>query len=49
VSAFQVDFHLPPHYVVFTLAGSVAIAVVSSLYPASQAARADAAESVHYE
>jgi putative ABC transport system permease protein len=49
VSAFQVDFHLPLHYVLFTLAGSVAIAVVSSLYPASQAARADAAESVHYE
>jgi putative ABC transport system permease protein len=49
VSAFQVDFHLPLRYVVFTLAGSVVVAVVSSLYPASQAARADAAESVHYE
>jgi putative ABC transport system permease protein len=49
VSAFQVDFHLPLHYVLFTLVGSVAVAVVSSLYPASQAARADAAESVHYE
>jgi putative ABC transport system permease protein len=49
VSAFQVEFHLPLHYVLFTLVGSVMIAVVSSLYPAAQAARADAAESVHYE
>jgi putative ABC transport system permease protein len=49
VSAFEVDFHLPAHYVLLTVAGSVCVAVVSSLYPASQAARADAAESVHYE
>ena len=49
VSAFEVDFTLPPRYVLYTVVGSVLIAVTASLYPASQAARADAAESVHYE
>jgi putative ABC transport system permease protein len=49
VSAFEVDFALPPRYVVFTILGSVVIAGMAALYPASQAARADAAESVHYE
>ncbi len=49
VSAFEVDFSLPPRYVALTIAGAVLIASVSALYPAAQAARADAAESVHYE
>jgi putative ABC transport system permease protein len=49
VSAFQVDYQLPPHYALYTVVGSVLIAVASSVYPASQAARADSAESVHYE
>jgi putative ABC transport system permease protein len=49
VSAFDVDFTLPPLYVVLTVLGAMVIASVSSLYPAWQAARADAAESVHYE
>lgn len=49
VSAFAVDFDLPPHYVVLTILGSMVIAGVAALYPAGQAGRADAAESVHYE
>jgi putative ABC transport system permease protein len=49
VSAFEVDFTLPPRYVLYTVVGSVLIAGAASLYPASQAARSDAAESVHYE
>ena len=49
VSAFEVDFALPPRYVLFTIAGSVVVAVLASLYPASRAAREGAAESVHYE
>jgi len=49
VSAFEVDFTLPPSYVLFTILGSVVIASVAALYPASQAARGGAAESVHYE
>jgi putative ABC transport system permease protein len=49
VSAFEVDFTLPLRYVLFTIAGSVVIAILSALYPARQAGRADAAESVHYE
>jgi putative ABC transport system permease protein len=49
VSAFEVDFHLPPGYVLLTVAGSVLIALAASLYPAVRATRADAAESVHYE
>ena len=49
VSAFEVDFSLPPRYVALTMLGAVLIAVVSALYPAHQAGRAGAAESVHYE
>ncbi len=49
VSAFEVDFALPPRYVLFTVLGSVVIAGVASLYPARRAALADAAESVHYD
>jgi putative ABC transport system permease protein len=49
VSAFEVDFELPPRYVLFTIAGSVVISSVAALYPARRAARAEAAESVHYE
>ena len=49
VSAFEVDFHLPPLYVPLTIAASVVIALFASLYPASRAARTDSAESVHYE
>ena len=49
VSAFEVDFTLPPHYVVLTIAGAVVVAGLAAIYPAAQAARADAAESVHYE
>jgi len=49
VSAFEVDFELPLRYVLFTILGSVVISSVAALYPARRAARADAAESVHYE
>jgi putative ABC transport system permease protein len=49
VSAFEVSFRLPLHYVVLTVVGSVAVSVLASLYPAARAGRADAAESVHYE
>ena len=49
VSAFEVEFHLPVSYVVVTIAGSVLIALVASIHPAARAARADSAESVHYE
>ena len=49
VSAFEVDFHLPPLYVPLTIAGSVVIALFASLYPAARAASTDSAESVHYE
>jgi putative ABC transport system permease protein len=49
VSAFEVEFTLPPRYVLYTIAGSVLIAGAAALYPARRAARADAAESVHYE
>jgi len=49
VSAFDVSFDLPPHYVLLTLVGSVLIALAASLYPAVRATRTDAAESVHYE
>jgi putative ABC transport system permease protein len=49
VSVFDVEFALPIHYAALTLTGSVVIAVFASLYPATEAARADAAESVHYE
>jgi putative ABC transport system permease protein len=49
VSAFEVDFTLPPHFVVLTIAGAVVIALLAAIYPAGQASRADAAESVHYE
>jgi ABC-type lipoprotein release transport system permease subunit len=35
--------------VLYTVLGSVIIAATAALYPASRAARADAAESVHYE
>jgi putative ABC transport system permease protein len=49
VSAFEVDFHLPPLYVPLTIAGSLVIALFASLYPAARAAGADSAESVHYE
>jgi len=49
VSAFEVDFTLPPHYVVLTILGAMVISGLAALYPARQAGRADAAESVHYE
>jgi putative ABC transport system permease protein len=49
VSAFAVDFHLPPVYVVATVLGAFAVAVLASLHPASRAARTDAAQSIHYE
>lgn len=49
VSAFEVNFELPLHYVALTIAGAVAVAVVAALYPARRAASARSAESVHYE
>jgi putative ABC transport system permease protein len=49
VSAFEVRFELPLHYVALTIAGAVAVAVVAALYPARRAASARSAESVHYE
>lgn len=38
VSAFDVTFALPARYVVFTIAGSVALSIVAALYPARRAA-----------
>lgn len=49
VSAFEVSFRLPLHYVGLTVVGAVVVSLAAALYPASRAARADAAESVHYE
>ena len=49
VSAFDVTYHLPLRYVPLTILGAVVIAVGASLYPASRAARASSAESIHYE
>lgn len=49
VSAFEVSFALPWHYVALTVAGAVLVSLLSSLYPASRAARTNSAESVHYE
>jgi putative ABC transport system permease protein len=49
VSAFEVDFTLPPHYAVLTLAGAVVVALAASLHPAASAGKTDSAESVHYE
>jgi putative ABC transport system permease protein len=49
VSVFEVEFELPPHFVVLTILGSIVVAGIASLYPAGEAKRADAAESVHYE
>jgi putative ABC transport system permease protein len=49
VSAFDVAFQLPVSYVLVTIVGSVLIALAASIHPAARAARADSAESVHYE
>ena len=49
VSVFEVEFDLPLLYIVWTIVGSIVIAAAAALYPAAQAQRADAAESVHYE
>jgi putative ABC transport system permease protein len=49
VSAFQVRFRLPSHFVPLTIAGSLAVSLFASLYPARRAARSSSAESVHYE
>ena len=49
VSAFEVSFELPLHYVALTIAGAVAVAVIAALYPARRAGSARSAESVHYE
>jgi putative ABC transport system permease protein len=49
VSAFEVSFRLPPHYVLLTVIGAALVSLAASLYPAARAARTDSAESVHYE
>jgi putative ABC transport system permease protein len=49
VSAFEVHFVLPIHYVLLTIAGAVGIALLASIYPARRAAGVRSAESVHYE
>jgi putative ABC transport system permease protein len=49
VSAFEVSFRLPMHYVVLTVIGAALVSLGASLYPAARAARTDSAESVHYE
>jgi len=49
VSAFEVHFELPIHYVLLTVAGAVVVAVLASIYPARRAADARSAEFVHYE
>ncbi len=49
VSAFEVHFALPFHYVLLTIVGAVAVAVLAAVYPARRAASAHSAEAVHYE
>ena len=49
VSAFEVEFALPLRYVLFTVVGAVGVALLAALYPARRAARAQSAESIHYE
>ncbi|WP_437991584.1 FtsX-like permease family protein [Sorangium sp. So ce145] len=49
VSTFEVEFHIPPEYGLFTALGATAVALLASLYPARSAGRSNAAESVHYE
>ncbi|WP_437742921.1 FtsX-like permease family protein [Sorangium sp. So ce1504] len=49
VSTFEVEFHIPPEYGLFTALGATAVALFASLYPARSAGRSNAAESVHYE
>lgn len=49
ISAFEVHFSLPFYYPLFTLAGAMAIALGSSLYPAYVASTASSSASVHYE
>lgn len=49
VSAFDVRFELPLHYVVLTILGAVAVSLLAALYPARRAAAAQSAESIHYE
>ncbi|HEY6723777.1 MAG TPA: FtsX-like permease family protein [Polyangiaceae bacterium] len=49
VSAFDVRFELPPHYIVLTIAGAVVVSLLAALYPARRAAQAQSAESIHYE
>ena len=49
VSGLDVAFDLPPSYVLLTILGAVGIATGASIHPASRAARASAAESVHHE
>ncbi len=49
ISAFEVHFHLPYHYPLFTLAGAMAISLGSALYPAYVASTASSSASVHYE
>ena len=49
VSAFPVQFDLPPMYLVATVAGAVAVSLAASAYPAWRAAGSSSAESVHYE
>jgi putative ABC transport system permease protein len=49
VSAFEVDFDLPPSYVLLTIVGAVVVSICASLHPASRAVGGSAAESIHYE
>lgn len=49
VSAFEVKFSIPPEYAALTALGATAVALAASLYPARQAGKHNAAESVHYE
>jgi ABC-type antimicrobial peptide transport system permease subunit len=49
ISAFEVQFVLPPTYAVYTIAAAVVISLASAVYPAFAAARVSSAESIHYE
>jgi len=49
VSAFDVRFDLPIHYIALTILGAVAVSLLAALYPARRAAQAQSAESIHYE
>lgn len=49
ISAFDVGFHFPLSYVLYTIIGATLISLAASLYPAAHASKLSGAESIHYE